>query len=258
MNKILFATSLALAGATLSNASALIPNTCYGNCGTASANGVVTAPPGGGTYSFVSTNLGITGGGTLPGGSLGAETNGSTLTSSIFSSGAGSLLEFNFNYVTSDGAGYSDYAWAALINAGDNSLEAMLFTARTRTSGSIVPGFGMPANAATLTPPSVGISSGTNWAQLGASSGTCYASGCGYTGWINSQYTVATAGNYYVAYGVSNWADGFYDSGMAISGTRIGETVVEIPSGDTPEPGTISMLVAGLGATLFGLRRRSA
>ena len=210
---------LALGVASLGSA-ATIPNFCIGYCGVAGPNGVVTVSPNGGNYSFVSTFFGVAGGGILPSGALGDETNGSTLTSAIFTAGAGDVLDFNFHYVTSDGDEFTDYAWAALINAGDNSLNALLFTARTTPVGSIFPGFGMPANSATLTPAAGGIIAGTTWDQLGGSSGACWDVGCGHSGWVNSQYAVA-AGNYYVAFGVTNWLDDRYASGLAIDGLPI-------------------------------------
>ena len=85
--------------------------TCVGACGTLGANGVVIAPPSGGTYTYVTTEGGVSGAGQLPGE---GGTNGSLYTTSAFGAAAGDDLEFWFNYVTSDGSGYADYAWAAL------------------------------------------------------------------------------------------------------------------------------------------------
>src|SRR3977135_3866264 len=90
----------------------------------------------------------IDGVGVLPTGALGMETNGSTLATSVFSASAGTALSFYFNYVTSDGAGFSDYAWAELFNSSKTPV-ALLFTARTEPSGSIVPGTGLPNPLAT-------------------------------------------------------------------------------------------------------------
>src|ERR1051325_10480863 len=74
---------------------------CSGTCGTLGADGVVTLAPGGGTqYGYVSTSGGLFGN-SLPGvGGSGSATNGSRLTSSVFSAKANDLLQFNFNYVT--------------------------------------------------------------------------------------------------------------------------------------------------------------
>ncbi len=88
---------------------------------------------------------------------------------------------------------------------------------------------------------------------LGSNSGDCYAAGCGYTGWINSTYSIADAGNYVLAFGVSNWLDTSYDSGMAFSGI----TVAGVPVDNAvPEPGTWAMMLMGFGAVGFAMRRR--
>ena len=130
---------------------------CTGNCGTLGADGVVTLSPyGSSAYMYISTNGGASGAGVLPTGSLGSETNGSTLTSPMFSATAGEQLQFYFNYVTSDGAGFADYAWAAVENTTTDTW-TYLVTARTEPSGSIIPGLGMPGVWGTLTPPSVPI-----------------------------------------------------------------------------------------------------
>ena len=79
--------------------------TSVGNAGSGTPNGVVTAPPVGGPgYQYVSTDNG--------GAGFGNETDGSTLTTSVFAAAAGDSLEFYFNYVTSDGSGFADYAWS--------------------------------------------------------------------------------------------------------------------------------------------------
>jgi hypothetical protein len=230
--------------------------TCTGNCGTGVADGVVSLPPNGLTsYQWASTSGGVSGVGGLPTGDLGNETNGSLLATSMFSATAGTDLNFYFNYITSDGSGFADYGWAALFNA-DGTLAALLFTARTAPSGSIVPGFGMPPVNATLTPGSVPIIPGAPaWSPLGGSTGSCYSAGCGYTGWVNADYTIATDGDYYLAIGTVNWSDQAYDSGLAMAGVTVGG----VPILPTPEPAALGMF--GLGALLVGLfaalRRRA-
>ncbi len=88
------------------------------------------------------------------------ETNGSTLTTSVvLSATAGTSLSFFFNYVTSDGAGFSDYAWAELFNSSKSPV-ALLFTARTEMTGSIVPGTGLPNPLATSETQSFGADNG--------------------------------------------------------------------------------------------------
>ena len=229
--------------------------TCAGNCGSSGADGVVTLSPMGNTsYQWVSTTGGLTGVGALPTGALGSETDGSTLATSIFSATAGTTLNFYFNYVTSDGSGFADYAWAELYNSS-HVPEALLFTGRTNPSGSIVPGSGMPAPLATLTPGSVPIiPGGPAWSPLGGSSGACYAAGCGYTGWVNSNYVIPTAGNYYLEVGVTNWSDTAFDSGLAMDGVTVGGN----PLNPVPEPGTLMLLATGIMPFVLKLRRRQA
>ena len=88
---------------------------CVGNCGTLGPDGVVAAPPGFGTYGWV-----IKPGGNPFGGFGGIAhpnltTNASRFLSAPFTANAGDALEFWFNYVTSDGDVYTDYAWARLV-----------------------------------------------------------------------------------------------------------------------------------------------
>src|SRR5215469_11585647 len=126
--------------------------TCSGACGTLGADGVVPLSPFNNLYyEYVTTSGGGHGVGVLPTGALGGETNGTVLTTPIFSANAGDALNFYFDYVTSDGSGFPDYAWAALMDPLTNSVAALLFTARTEPApANIVPGVGMPDPAATL------------------------------------------------------------------------------------------------------------
>lgn len=230
--------------------------TCSGNCGSLGADGVVTlSPTGNSSYQYVTSNHGASGVGALPTGSLGSETNGSTLSTTVFSATAGTALNFYFNYVTSDGAGYADYAWAELYDSSNN-LVSLLFTARTRPDGSIIPGFGMPDPNATLTPGTVSIiPGGPEWSALGDSSGSCYNSGCGYTGWVNSNYIIPNAGDYYLRIGVVNWSDTAYDSGLAVDGVTIGGKPID-PTSPVPEPSTIALFGSGMVGVLSMARRR--
>jgi hypothetical protein len=225
---------------------------CVGNCNTLGADGVVTLAPGGGSqYGYVSTWGGVGGVGQHPAVDNTSATNGSLLTSSAFAVGSGDILKFNFNYVTSDGAEFNDYAWARLLDGAFNEV-ALLFTARTVVVGNTVPGDNMPAPAATLTPSSTPIvGGGPTWSPLGGYSGDCYASGCGYTGWINAQYTIASAGSYYLQFGVTNYLDALYDSGLAFDGITVNDTPISV----TPEPGTILLMGSGL-LGVFALARR--
>ncbi len=230
--------------------------TCTGNCGTSGPSGVVTAPPGGTTYDWISTDAAPP----YSGLGLGSETTGSLLVSNVFPALGGETLQFFFNYVTSDGSGFADYAFARLIDLANPGSPIYLVTARTQAAGSIIPGFGMPGISATLTPASVPIiPGGPAWAPLGGSSGACFAAGCGYTDWVKSEYTIAAAGSYRLEFGTVNWADSSFDSGLAISGAALcqpGDPNCD-PIGGVPEPGTLALFgLAALG--LGALRRRQA
>ncbi len=244
MSKGLFA----IVGAATLALSAPAAAQCVGTCGTLGPDGVVTASPDGGTYGYVTTYGGVT----MSGLGLGSETDGSTSTTANFTANAGDVLKFYFNYVTTDGAGYADYAWVSL--GGDANLT--LFTARTTPSGSTVPGFGMPpiAPGVTLNPYPVNIIGGApTWSPVGSG---CFSNGCGYTDWIEMTYTINTAGTYNLTFGVVNWSDTAFDSGLAYDGAIIGDT--PIPNPGVPEPAAWALLIAGFGLVGAALRRRSA
>jgi hypothetical protein len=189
------------------------------------------------------------------------ETNGSILTTDLFAASGVEQLVFNFNYVTSDGSGFPEYAWAALVP--DVGSPLLLFTARTCEVAACdtVPGVGMPALGAgvTLNPATTPIIGGApSWSPLGGSSGRCWDIGCGYTGWIEALYTPA-AGNYSLQFGVVNVNDEAYDSGMAIAGVKIGDEPVDDPIDDqvpVPEPSTLMLLGVGLAGVAGRLRAR--
>ena len=65
------------------------------------------------------------------------------------------------------------------------------------------------------------IPGGPLWSPLGGSSGACYSTGCGYTGWVTSNYALGETGNFKLEFGVVNWADTAYDTGMAFDGITI-------------------------------------
>jgi hypothetical protein len=233
---------------------------CVGTCGTLGANGVVTLAPGGGTsYGYVSTVGGVNGVALEGVGGGCCATDGSTLRSAGFNATSGDALAFNFQYVTSDGSGFADYAWARLLDASFNQV-ALLFTARTDPSANIVPGNNMPAPAATLTPSSVSIITGTDWSPLGGYSGLCFAAGCGHSGWVQASYSIAATGTYFLEFGVTNWADQLYDSGFAFDGLSLNNVpigdVVPGPLTDVPEPATLGLVATGLVAVAGIARRR--
>lgn len=253
-----------LAGAALgalaaSHAAEALPAgwTCTtAGCGTQTAtDGVVTIPTGVSEISWVSTSGGDTGQGL----GLGGETTGARLLTNTFSAAAGEQLSFRFNYVTSDGAGFADYAFVQL---SDGTNVTTLFTARTTPGGDTVPGFGLPAidPGVTLTPGATPIIDGApDWSPLGEGPDTCFAgvgAGCGYTGWIEMDFTIGTAGNYQLIFGVTNWSDDGLQSGLAIAGATIGGDPITPPTG-VPTPAALALF--GLGVLgLAAARRRRA
>jgi len=234
--------------------------TCAGSRGSSGADGVVPLSPAGNpAYEWISTNGGIAGVGGLAGvtgaGGRGSSTNGSTLKTITFATDANSLLNFDFNYTTADGFIVSDYAWAELFNS-ENAPVALLATARTTPGGNTIPGSNISAPVGTLKPSMVTIQPGlTMWSPLGSSSGACFlgpTQGCGTTGWASSSFTIGTAGSYFLLFGVTNWNDELFDSGLAIDGV----TVNGQPISGTAAPEPASLLLLGIGAVPLLLKRR--
>ena len=228
--------------------------TCAGNCSTSTPNGDITPVPSGASrFGYVTTFQ--TGNHTDPfviGG-----TNGSVLASSAFTGLAGQTMSFYFDYITSDGSSFPDYAWVQLRNTTTLSLTT-LFTARTNPSGNTVPGFGLPGITAgvTLTPSSVVVTPGlTNFSGLGADSGACWlgpGNGCGNTGWIAASYDFTADDSYQLVFGVSNVNDGGYQSALLFD-YDTGEGGAPTIS-TTPEPA--SLLLVATGALALGFLRR--
>ncbi len=244
---VLVATSiLAIAPKTAS------ASTCVGNCGTDGADGVVTlSPSGDSSYQYISTNGGVAGAGQIPG--VGG-TDGSQYSTSPFFAAANSPLQFYVNYITSDGWMYSDYAFAQLQTAS-GTIVATLFTART----SNATGFGLPTISGTLTPSGTTIiPGGPTWSELGSDSGACFYAGCGYTGWIRSNYTIASAGMYVLMFGTTNVLDTIYDSGLAFDDITVASGVPNTVASGVPEPSTWAMMIFGFASIGFlALRRKS-
>jgi hypothetical protein len=225
--------------------------TCIGTCGLLGVDGVVTQT-GNGQYQYISTTNGVPGAGQLPGYS---GVNGSQFTTSAFSAQAGDALQFYFNYITSDGAQYADYAWAQLRTT-DGTAVATLFTARTTAFGDTSPGIFLPANDSKLTPSSTPITpGGPAWSPLGSDSGKCFSAGCGYTGWIESDYEIKDAGMYQLVFGVTNYIDKNWQSGLAFDGLTVaGRAVTDA----VPEPSTWAMLLLGFAGIGFMTYRRKS
>lgn len=201
---------------------------CTGTCGTAGANGdVALSPLGNSEYGYVVTNKGVTGVSPF---STGGERQGSKLVSNAFTAAAGDKLNFYFNYITSDGSGFADYSFARLLNASDNSQAALLFTAQTKPTGNIIPAQGLPPPNAAI-PTAVINPNASNWSPLGGDSGKCYGAGCGSTGWVLSSFDIAMAGNYLLEFGVINYTDNNYQSGLAFDGITIDGKPIDPPSG---------------------------
>lgn len=271
MHQIITIAALALAAQSALAADVAPPPllsdwTCTGACGASGADGDITLSPlGNPAYGWVSTS-GSDAFGVSPlslgDNKTGVETNGSRWVSSTFSAQAGDRFDMRFNYLSTDGKGFDDYAWARLVDATTGQTAAWLFTARSNNSntGNIVPGDVLDKN--TFDPRDVIVdydayefTSKTtddpiDWSHLGASNGTCWrdnAPGCGYTGWLHSQVSFAAGGTYRVELGVVNWGDTAFDSGLAFDFAGL--------SAPVPEPGTWLMAVLGL-ATLSLRRRR--
>jgi len=245
---------------------------CVGICGTSAADGdIALSPLGKPSYGYVST-FGSTASGVSPlalgDNKTGIETNGSRLRTDRFTASAGDRLSVYFNYVSTDGNGYDDYAWARVLDAADDTFVAWLFTARSTNSGTrnVVPGDVLDKKA--FDPDAVIVdydrwdfvsktsTDPVDWSPLGQSNGTCWednAKGCGYTGWLQSRHTFAATGTFRLEFGVVNWGDEAFDSGLAFDYAGLAPGSVITP---VPEPASWALMALGLVALPVWRRRR--
>jgi len=254
------ALALALGGAHAASVAppgSLASWSCSGQCGSTPADGDIgLSPLANPAYGYVAT-AGSSVYGVSPlvldGNSRGIETNGSVITSGAFQAAAGDWIDLQFNYVSTDGKGFDDYAWARLLDASSGSLVAWLFTARSSNSatGNIVPGDVVTkkefdpreaiVNYDNFAFTSKTVDDPVDWSLLGGSNGTCWrdnAPGCGYTGWLQSRHHFAATGHYRIEVGVVNWGDEAYDSGLAFD-------VQGLVAAPVPEPAPWQLLAAG-------------
>lgn len=245
---------------------------CLGHCGLLAADGDVTLSPlGKPAYGYVTTSgseaLGVSPL-ALDSNNTGVETNGSRLSTAAFDAVAGDRLEVYLNYVSTDGKGYDDYAWARVVSAADNSHVAWLFTARSTNSGTrnIVPGDVVDRSEFDPDVTLVGyddwdFNSKTaddpvDWSPLGGSNGSCWednAKGCGFTVWMHASHALAASGSYRLQFGVVNWGDQAYDSGLAFD--VAGLNALPLP---VPEPGAGALMAVGLLGIAAAARARRA
>ncbi len=250
---------------------------CTGACGAVAPNGDVGASPtGNATFGYVTTS-GSSATGVSPidvkDNSTGVATNGSRFLSGAFNAAAGDQFSLYFNYVSTDGKGFDDYAWARVVNASDHALVAWLFSARSTNSGTrnVVPGDALDKDQFDPDEVIVGykdwdFTSKTaddpvDFSVLGDSNGSCWednAKGCGTTGWLQSLLRFSDAGSYRVEVGVNNWGDTLYNSALAFDFTGLrGVPQVNGPVSAVPEPGSLPLLASGLALVGLVARRLS-
>lgn len=246
--------------------------TANGTAGLIYGDSIVNnSPTGNAQFGYVSTSGGVYGVSPLilrdEGRGTENRTNGSKIQSNAFNANANDTLTLHFNYISTDGRGYDDYAWARLVNADTNNTAAWLFTARSTNSanGNVVPGNVLNRQVDNTLPDeldavlndgnTVGFNvAGTNWIPLGSSNGICWdnANTCGPTGWIKSAYSFTASGSYFLEFGVINWGDEAFDTALAFDFGGLqqvnfsGVTLVPPPA-TVPLPGGFLLMSVGVG-----------
>lgn len=241
-------------------------------------NTVPNSPTANLQFGYVSTDYGAYGTSPLvlkdEGRGSENQTNGTKIVSSTFAAGVNDTLTLYFNYVSTDGRGYDDYAWARLVKANtsdSNNTAAWLFTARSTNSanGNVVPGNVLKRQTDDNLPSEIDAVlnggntvdfsvTGTEWAPLGYSSGICWdsANTCGPTGWIKSSYTVANSGTYFLEFGVNNWGDQAYDSALAFDFAGLQRANFADIATPVPEPEGYALILAGLAVVGVAVKRK--
>lgn len=143
----------------------------------------------------------------LDGNSPGQQTNGSTWTSGPFNATAGDQIDVWFNYASTDGKGFDDYAWGLLAGCrqrrpGGLALHGtqLQFQHRQHRAGRRGDEEGIDPRDRIVNYDSYKFTSKTvddpiDWQPLGGSNGTCWrdnAAGCGFTGWLQSCHAFAS------------------------------------------------------------------
>ncbi|CAD5374000.1 putative PEP-CTERM exosortase interaction domain-containing protein [Rubrivivax sp. A210] len=272
----------ALAAPLAAQAIAVVPPTdlagwtTVGVSGATPANGSITELAGAyanGSLGYVSTAGSTAIGAALTPSLQFNEQNGSRIRSAAFSANAGDTFAAAFNYITTDGSGFPDYAWARIVRADISAATitntvGWLVTVRSGNSdsGTMIPGgvtdeyrprdtitnfdtFNFNARTANNPP----LFSG-----LGDATGQCFnlVSDCGFTGWLRTTHTFAAAGSYRLEVGVMNAVDNQFDSAMVFDFAGLTGTP-PLAASPIPEPATQSMMLLGaLASIAVALRRR--
>ncbi len=176
------------------------------------------------------------------------------LLTNAFHAAGGQEISFIYDFVSSDGTAYKDYAFVELINLDTGSATQIINMRYNGAGNSVVHGLGLPPMVGTVGPSVMMYPDPPEWSPLGGSSGSCWFTGCGYTGWQFESYVIPAnkSGNYELRFGVANWDDRAFDTGLAFSALSLDGVAV----GLAPEPASWAMVMAGFFAAGSILRRQ--